>query len=183
MSKPNLIRIAVMQLAPVKDTRPTQPLRATQQAVGFDVTPRQIKQIAPNEVHCLIGWHIKPPKGFKVTLVPQSRFTKTNWVMQNSPGQVDPDYRGEVQFRFRALPTGISLKQMFLNLFRTKANRKPPFTYDPFPFTTKDTCGQIFLEKVYNTEIHYVPVEDLGKTQRGEGGFGSTKKNINQLNN
>src|SRR5690554_3214283 len=182
MNKPNPIRVAVMQLAPVKGSRPIQPYRATKEAIGFDVTPREIKHITSNEVHCLIGWHIKPPKGFKLTLVPQSRLTKTNWIVQNSPGQGDPDYRGEYQFRFRALPTGISFRRIFLNLFRTKANRKPPFTYDPFPFTTNDTCGQIFLEKVYNTELHYVPLEELGKTERGEGGFGSTTKNINLSN-
>lgn len=168
---------AVVQINPVLEEStplPFTPKQATNQAVGFDVKPRFVKVVGPNVVHCQIGFKVKPPKGFKLVLVPNSRLTKYNWVMQNSPGQIDPDFRGEVEIRFRAIPTGISIKQVLLNLLRKKAKHKNPLTYDPFPFTTNDVCGQIFIEKVYNTEFHLVPESELGETDRGEGGFGST---------
>lgn len=185
MEKTKKIYPAVVQIVPVvkateaKHTHATYidvPKKQSSQAVGFDVMPNEIRYISENEVHVYTGWRMKPPKGFKIVLVPRSSITKTNWILQNTPGQGDPDFRGEFQFRFKALPTGLNFKNIFTNIFRKKSNRKTVFKYDPFPFKNI-ACGQIFLEKDFITELKIV--KSLDKTERGEGGYGSTDNKTN----
>ena len=78
--------------------------------------------------------------------------------MQNSPGLGDPDYRGEYQIRFRALP-----KQ------EVYSNR---LVYPTIPYKIGERVGQIYIEKII--PIEFIEVENLSETNRGSGGFGHT---------
>lgn len=139
----------------------TIPVQSTDLSGGWDVTATMIEQVAPDFVICKLGFAVQLPKGYKMTIVPRSSLTGTEWVLQNSPGLIDADYTGEVQLRFRALPIGITNHGTHYNL-----------KYPEFPYGTGQRIGQIYLESVIPMEFD--EVLKLDKTERGSGGYGST---------
>jgi dUTP pyrophosphatase len=139
----------------------TVPTKATDYAGGWDVTCTEIEQKAEDFYVCKLGFAAALPYGYKLTIVPRSSITGTKWIMQNSPGLGDSDYRGEYQMRFRALPES------------TNATMKT-LQYPEFPFKVGDRVGQVYLEEVI--PIKWEVVDELPDSHRGEGGFGSTGK-------
>ena len=137
------------------------PKQTTELAGGWDVTCTEIVQESPDFIICKLGFALQPPAGYRVILVPRSSFTKTKWVMQNSPGTGDADYLGEYQYRLRALP-------IRNNVLGTA------FEYPEVPFKVGDRIGQIYLEEVI--PIEFEEVGELTETERGTNGFGSTGK-------
>ena len=139
----------------------TVPTRASEFAGGWDVTCTSIEWVAEDFYICKLGFSAAIPPGYKLTIVPRSSLTNTKWVMQNSPGLGDADYRGEYQMRFRALP---------------QSTRAPmqSIQYTPFPYQVGDRVGQVYLEEVI--PIEWKVVDELPETTRGVGGFGSTGK-------
>ena len=147
----------------------TVPERGTEFSGGWDVTATTIIQEAEDFVICKLGFALEIPEGYKLTLVPRSSLTKTHWIVQNSPGLGDADYRGEYQYRFRAIPIGADVER---NMFGT--DHKVKLIYPEFPFKENERIGQVYIEEVL--PIEFEVVEDLSDTVRGEGGFGSTGK-------
>lgn len=113
----------------------------------------EIKQDDRIVVHT--GLHFALPDNYEMELRPRSSFTKGNLVMQNSPGTLDESYRGELLFVFRGL-------------------------YDlEVPIVPKEgeRVGQLLVrrrEKITWDEVEIL--EELGTTERGVKGFGSTGK-------
>lgn len=133
------------------------PEKATKLAGCWDVKATEIIQESNDFVICKLGFALGLPENMELVLVPRSGFTKTKWILQNSPGQGDPDYLGEYQFRFRALPT--SIVGHFLS-------------YNEFPYKVGDRVGQAYLREII--PIEFKEVEELSPTERGDKGFGST---------
>lgn len=147
------------------------PRKGTKLSAGHDLFAKEIIFPTENSAIVKLGLHFQPQsKHFKIVFVPRSSFTKTNWIMQNSPGQGDPDYTGEYQVRFRAIPTGINIKNIILNIFSNR--KRNVFKYDPFPYKVGDRCAQMFLERIYR--FKFEETTSLEETDRGSGGFGST---------
>ena len=145
------------------------PKQATELAGGWDVIATEIEQVSEDFVICNLGFALQLPIGYKIVLVPRSSFTETKWLLQNSPGLGDADYRGQYSFRFRALPTGFKTVE-----FANGSGEYKALTYPKFPYKVGDRVGQIYLEKV--NPIEFEEVEELSETVRGEGGFGHTGK-------
>ncbi len=70
--------------------------------------------------------------------------------MLNTPGTIDADYRGEV-------------KIILINLGQ-----------EDVVIQDQDRCAQLVVAPVYQAQFELV--EELGNTDRGAGGFGSTGK-------
>ena len=138
----------------------TIPKQGTEFSGGWDVTTTSIEYVNKDFVVCKLGFALEIPNGYKLTLVPRSSLTKTKWILQNTPGLGDSDYRGEYQYRFRALPKGVNIFGINLE-------------YDKFPYDLGDRIGQVYLEKVIPLEFEVV--DELEDSDRGEGGFGSTR--------
>jgi len=139
----------------------TVPAQATDFAGGWDVTCTEIEKKSDDFFVCKLGFAAALPYGYKLTIVPRSSITGTKWIMQNSPGLGDSDYRGEYQMRFRALPESTNAPMKTLR-------------YPEFPFKVGDRVGQVYLEEVIPVEWEVTDV--LSDSTRGEGGFGSTGK-------
>ena len=154
------------------------PFQAHTNDGGFDVTCTEIIQEDEDFVICKIGFACELPEGYKLTLVPRSSFTKTKWVLQNTPGLGDPSYTGEYQYRFRAIPISIVKNGNFftrlIEKFRGNQIEKYTIGYPEFPYKVGDRIGQVYLESVIPTT--WVEVSELNATERGDGGFGSTNK-------
>lgn len=106
--------------------------------------------------------------------------SKTNLVLANSIGLIDTDYRGQLLCRFRYIwqpfdmawlsvkdhsdPNNAYITMMCGHLDETKIYKKG------------DAIGQLVAEGT--NRINFNLVDELTKTARGEGGFGSTNEKL-----
>ena len=102
-----------------------------------------------------LGFKTEIPRGYKGIIVPRSNLTKHPWMMNNSMGIIDADYRGEWKMILTPLNGDLVTNAL--------------------PYGTGDRVGQIYFEAV--TPVEFIEVEDLSETERGTGGFGSTGLN------
>jgi dUTP pyrophosphatase len=95
------------------------------------------------------GLFIELPEGFEAQVRPRSGLAaKYGISIVNTPGTIDPDYRGEI-------------KVILVNLSDV------PFTLEP-----GERIAQMIISRFEH--ISWNEVETLSETQRGEGGFGHT---------
>lgn len=134
------------------------PERATPHAAGMDLRaalPEPTWVLAPGERRLVpTGLAMAIPPGYEGQVRPRSGLAARHGVtVLNAPGTIDADYRGEVQV-------------MLINHGGT------PFTLD-----RGERIAQLLLAPVpqWGWQEVAAPAE-LGDTQRGEGGYGSTGK-------
>ena len=102
------------------------------------------------------GLHFALPEDYEMEIRPRSSMTKTIATMQNAPGTLDQGYRGELLLVHRDIIAPL------------QANNE---------FKIGDRCAQILVrrrERIIWDEVN--TQEELGETDRGNGGFGSTGK-------
>ena len=102
------------------------------------------------------GLHFALPEDYEMEIRPRSSMTKTIATMQNAPGTLDQGYRGELLIVHRDIISPLN------------ANNE---------FKIGDRCAQILVrrrERIIWDEVS--TQEELGETDRGNGGFGSTGK-------
>lgn len=85
---------------------------ATPGSACVDVVATKVNYLDDNRVVVYLGFALEIPVGYKVCLAPRSSFTQKGWIMQNSPAQIDSDYRGELMLRFEAIPQQITIMSM-----------------------------------------------------------------------
>lgn len=138
------------------------PVKGTEHAACFDFFVHRIEQPTKDTAILYFGLATEFSPEYVMTLQPRSSFSHKGWEQSNSPGQVDADFRGELQVRLQAIPADIDQ--------RTKEN----FNYPKLPYKIGDRCTQGKLEHVVPVSIE--EVTELSDTTRGTGGFGSTGK-------
>lgn len=133
------------------------PIRGTTGAGCYDFFVDRIERVAPDKVTVYLGLAVEVPEGYSLMIKPRSSFGHKNWVQQNSPAEIDSDYRGEIMIKYQAFP----IETAGLHL-----------SYPDFIYNIGDRCAQGRLEKLVGEEL--IEVDELGSTERGTGGFGST---------
>tara|TARA_Y200000002_G_C22456361_1_gene568500 strand:+ start:164 stop:604 length:441 start_codon:yes stop_codon:yes gene_type:complete len=106
--------------------------------------------ISPGKTEIIpTGLALSIPKGFEIQIRPRSGLAaKKNLSVLNTPGTIDSDYRGEI-------------KVILINL-----------GIDTFIVEKGLRIAQMVLCPIDRADLE--EVDDLNKTQRGKGGFGST---------
>lgn len=95
------------------------------------------------------GFSLSIPKGFEVQIRPRSGLAAKKGIsVLNSPGTIDADYRGEI-------------KVILINLSK-----------EEFTVEKNMRIAQMVVAPVI--QVNLEEVEELPKTFRGSGGFGST---------
>jgi len=132
------------------------PIKGTADAACYDVYAHSITISNDGKVTVGLGFKTEIPRGYKGIIVPRSNLTKYFWVLNNSFGVIDSDYRGEWMAMFTQLPilSGI--------ISGTTS----------FPYGVGDRVAQIYFEEVLPISFDVVP--ELEQSDRGEAGFGST---------
>ena len=128
------------------------PAYQSQGASGFDIRA-QIQEttiLKPGERAMIpTGLSFEIPLGFEIQARPRSGWAaKEGLTVLNTPGTIDADYRGEV-------------KIILINLGR-----------EPITIKDQDRVAQLVIAPVILADFSLV--EELGSTERGAGGFGST---------
>ena len=130
------------------------PFKGSVDAACFDVYAHSIT-FENNKMVIGLGFKTEIPRGYKGILMPRSNLTKHPWLMNNSMGVIDADYRGEWKMILTPLNGDLITNAL--------------------PYGTGDRVGQIYFEAV--TPVEFIEVEDLSETERGTGSFGSTGLN------
>lgn len=139
------------------------PLKQSEGACCADVVINEIIKTNNWSVTVKLGFCTEFEKGYKGCIVPRSSFTQKGWIMQNSPAQIDSDYRGEWMIKFEAIPIDCY-----------KFGKSHILIYPAFPYKIGERCAQIFFEK--ELEYTFEEVEELSNTERNDLGFGSSGK-------
>jgi len=115
---------------------------------------------------------------YDVLVMPRSSISKYNLVLANSVGLIDPDYRGEILVRFKYIwqPEDYFIQTKLSDdgspLYQFVAG-KP--NLDKI-YKKGDKICQLKVTRVEPAEFYLV--DELDKTTRGDGGFGSTDTTI-----
>lgn len=126
------------------------------------------------------GLHIALDEDYECELRPRSSLAKTEYYIVNSPGTIDESYRGEILVVFKSR-TNIEIVDALYNLLDEHINISDNYyklhKQIDLPYKIGDRIAQILVRK--RTKIEWQEVdklEDLGETDRGQGGYGSTGK-------
>jgi dUTP pyrophosphatase len=145
-----MVEVLIKKLSPKVDL----PSYKTPGASGMDLIAflKSSVIIKPKTSHLIpTGLSIAFAENYEIQIRPRSGLAaKNNISVLNTPGTIDSDYRGEI-------------KVIIYN-----------HSNEDFVVNNKDRIAQMILAPVVKMELK--EVDELPKTVRGEGGFGSTGK-------
>ncbi len=126
------------------------PSYQTSGAAGMDVRAATEHELQPGETALVAtGFALELPDGIEAQLRPRSGLAlKHGLTLLNSPGTIDPDFRGEVHV-------------ILTNLGR-----------EPFVVKRGERIAQMVFARFERVEI--AEQVELSASERGDGGFGST---------
>ncbi len=128
------------------------PQYETAQAAGLDVRANIEEPIVLHPLQRALvptGLYVELPEGYEMQVRPRSGLAARHGIsLVNTPGTIDPDYRGEI-------------KVILVNLSNEDFELKPG-----------ERIAQLVVARF--TRIAWESVETLSDTDRGAGGFGST---------
>ena len=127
------------------------PARATPHAAGYDVRSAEAVEIAPGQIALVpTGLVMELPEGIECQVRPRSGLALKHGVtLPNSPGTIDPDYRGELSIIVQNLGS------------------------DPVRFERGERIAQLVFARFESPRVEEVARVGGGGTRR-ERGFGST---------
>lgn len=131
------------------------PKRQSEDASGFDLRAFLDKPVTleQNEIHLIpTGIYLEIPKGYEAQVRSRSGLaSKHGLTLVNGIGTIDSDYRGEI-------------KVIMMNL-----------TPKAYTIHNGDRIAQLVFQPIIIPRIEVIDsIDDLGKSQRGHSGFGSS---------
>jgi dUTP pyrophosphatase len=129
------------------------PKYETSGAAGMDIRAKESVSIGPNSTTLVkTGLYVKIPEGYEIQIRARSGLSlKSGLRVANGVGTIDSDYTGEV----------------CVILHNTSS--------EPYQVVKGDKIAQMVLNEVPQIEWLQVDTQqDLGRTDRGSNGFGST---------
>ena len=126
------------------------PARATPQAAGYDIRSAIEVVLNPGEIRLIsTGLIMELPEGMECQVRPRSGLAlKYGITLPNSPGTIDPDYRGEVKIIIQNLGS------------------------EQVTLIRGERVAQLVFSLFESPEVS--EVKELSSADRGEDGFGST---------
>ena len=103
------------------------------------------------------GLAFEIPEGYCMLLFPRSSNARTDLVLSNHVGIADSGYRGEVFFKYAK----------YYRHYTSPTTRNEEYQIG-------EKIGQVVI--LPYPQIHFEEVEELSKSERGAGGYGSTGK-------
>ena len=136
------------------------PKRSRNNDVGYDLTVLSIEKAtkAHPGTHTFMvdfGVSIEPPRNFYFELIPRSSLAWTGFIMPNSVGVIDPDYRG-------------SLKMPLVYIGPSQQADTQA------EFLVGRRLAQLVLRPLLSSKFTEIEAENLSSTNRGKQGFGSS---------
>ncbi|MDD3079394.1 MAG: dUTP diphosphatase [Paludibacter sp.] len=143
-----------MKIKIVNRSKHALPEYATIQSAGMDLRANLDEPVMMKPLERKLiptGLFIELPTGYEAQIRPRSGLAiKKGITVLNSPGTIDADYRGEICV-------------ILINL-----------SSEDFVINDGERICQMVIAA--HAQAEWVEVEELGETERGEGGFGHTGK-------
>ena len=143
-----------MKVKIVNNSRHALPEYQTPLSAGLDIRANLDESVTLRPLERAMiptGLFVELPEGCEMQIRPRSGLAAKHGItVLNSPGTIDADYRGEI-------------KVILVNL-----------SNEPFTIESGERIAQMIVARY--EQIEWLPVEELGATERGAGGFGSTGK-------
>jgi len=128
------------------------PTQGSSQAAGWDLYALEETKVMPKKSSMIrTGLAVAIPEGWEGQLRCRSSLGKKGMIMPNGVGTIDSDYRGELMILAAWIGEG-----------------------KEFIVAKGERVAQLLFAPVPKVNIVETSVENLGKTDRGKGGFGST---------
>jgi dUTP pyrophosphatase len=127
------------------------PARATPNAAGYDIrSAEEAVTLRPGEIRLVgTGLVMELPEGVECQVRPRSGLALRHGItLPNSPGTIDPDYRGEVRIIMQNLGS------------------------EPVTLRRGERIAQLVFSRFEVPAI--AQADELSATERGDAGFGST---------
>ena len=141
-----------MKVKIVNNSRFALPEYQTPLSAGLDIRANLDESVTLRPLERAMiptGLFVELPEGCEMQIRPRSGLAAKHGItVLNSPGTIDADYRGEI-------------KVILVNL-----------SNEPFTIESGERIAQMIVARY--EQIEWLPVEELGATERGAGGFGST---------
>ena len=143
-----------MKVKIVNNSRHALPEYQTPLSAGLDIRANLDESVTLRPLERAMiptGLYVELPEGCEMQIRPRSGLAAKHGItVLNSPGTIDADYRGEI-------------KVILVNL-----------SNEPFTIESGERIAQMIVARY--EQIEWQPVDVLGETERGAGGFGSTGK-------
>ncbi len=143
-----------MKVKIVNNSRHALPEYQTPLSAGLDIRANLDESVTLQPLERAMiptGLFVELPEGCEMQIRPRSGLAAKHGItVLNSPGTIDADYRGEI-------------KVILVNL-----------SNQPFTIESGERIAQMIVARY--EQIEWQAVEELGATERGAGGFGSTGK-------
>lgn len=144
----------MMKVKVINRSRFDLPCYATPLSAGMDVRANIDEAVVLRPLERAMiptGLSIELPEGYEMQIRPRSGLAAKHGItVLNSPGTIDADYRGEI----RVILVNLSNEE-----FRIEAGER---------------IAQMVVAR--HEQVEWELTEELGESERGEGGFGSTGK-------
>lgn len=144
----------MMKVKVINRSRFDLPRYATPQSAGMDVRANIDEAVVLRPLERAMiptGLSIELPEGYEMQIRPRSGLAAKHGItVLNSPGTIDADYRGEI----RVILVNLSNEE-----FRIEAGER---------------IAQMVVAR--HEQVEWELTEELGESERGAGGFGSTGK-------
>lgn len=141
-----------MKVKIVNHSRFALPEYQTPLSAGLDIRANLDESITLHPLERALvptGLYVELPEGHEMQIRPRSGLAAKHGItVLNSPGTIDADYRGEI-------------KVILVNL-----------SNEPFEIKPGERIAQAVVAA--HAQVEWCEVEELGATERGAGGFGST---------
>ena len=128
------------------------PTRGSEHAAGWDLYALE-DTVVPfrQSMKLRTGLHVAIPVGYEGQVRARSSLGSKGLILPHSIGTIDADYRGELFVLMTWIGEG-----------------------DSYTVRAGERIAQILISPIPDVGFQEVDFEDLGETERGEGGFGST---------
>lgn len=121
---------------------------------GLDLTAMAVESARPKVFAFDTGISVEPPPGTYCEVVPRSSMVKTDFMLANSVGVIDPDYRGRIRVVLRYLGEAADGGQAEAEAM------------------IGSRIAQLLVRRLEPVRVE--AAEILADSSRGSGGFGST---------
>ena len=155
---------------PYKEHEASMPMLTREGDAGYDLTSVEDVTLAPGERYAVrTGVRLAIPEGYAGLIFPRSGMALHSGVtVLNAPGLIDSNYRGEI----KVILAHLGLKTETWQLEGEQPHHHQ-HNIEPFVHICKGhRIAQLVLVKVEVAD--FVPVTDLGQTDREQAGFGSS---------
>ena len=136
------------------ETDAAAPTQGSKSAAGWDLRALEDTVVTKGvSTKIRTGLAVAIPEGWEGQIRSRSSLGAKGMIMPNGVGTIDSDYRGELMVLATWIGEG-----------------------DSIHLSKGERIAQMLIAPVPNTTYREVGIEDLSKTERGKGGFGSSGK-------